>query len=92
MKLTVRRIKEVELVETDLDLPVYLHFQGEMGDEEFVRVDENGTTTVEQGFIHASISLSPDKNVNEWYIKNNLSSEEVFESALSEVLGYINRI
>ena len=91
MKLKVLR-RENKEVETDLELPVYLCFQDEFGNDEVVKITEGGKVTVKFDFIEVTISVSTNFFVEEHHVdESSITTEEHFNELYSCALNYITR-
>jgi hypothetical protein len=74
--------REVEIVETDISLPVYLHYQDEACNDEYIKITEKYKITLENGYNHFSITVvaSEDGFPIEEGFENSLTTEEEFNS------------
>lgn len=82
------KIKKVIEEETDVDLPIYLYFQGEMLDEEYIKWDGEVCTRVVFGFKDITIESSNYLNLREHDLKR-LTQAEVFEEEFNRAINII---
>lgn len=90
MKLKVITHQEVE---TEHELPVFLHYQDELDYPTYIKIEEsNGkimTTTIK--IEHGKLGISRDYDaVIRIFNKNDLTKEEHFNDAYQEALGEFN--
>lgn len=83
LKIVKRAFTEVE---TDLELPVYLYFQDELGMDELVKITEQEKITIKYSYHSLTILVENNFIVEEWSIKNSLTNEEHFNQVYLEAL------
>ena len=76
MKLKITKQEEVE---TDIDLPVYLYFQDELGYEEYVEITDNQRISIKNDFFGTTISVENVFSVYNFNPKNLISKELFYE-------------
>ncbi len=86
MKLKLREHKVIEK-ETDIDLPIYLYFQGEYMEDEYIKWDGKYKTSIYFDFV-GKTKLERDKcpPLLQEYQLRNLCTKEEFEYALENAL------
>jgi hypothetical protein len=88
MKLKTYTIQRIEK-ETKMELPVYFYFQGELMEEEYVRIDEKGKTSIKCNHHDTQIIFSPSETIISENYLSKISTEEDFEETLSFALTKI---
>lgn len=86
LKLTQRTTTEKE---TDIDLPVYFYYQGELMDEEYIKWDGSKKITVKTDWNGSVIECTNIDLYLEEYQLKNLCSKEEFDEALENALKYL---
>lgn len=91
MKLKTRRQKTVEK-ETDLELPIYLYFQDESCNDEYIKVTESSVTKVTQNYFGFTIDISTlGKGVIEEHYLRDICTKKEFDDALYNAIEYLKR-
>ena len=85
MKLKAIKRESTEF-ETELDLPVYLYFQDEFGNDELVMITEKYQISVKYDYGSVLIEKSRTHPVEENYLKNNTTTKEHFMEIYNEAL------
>lgn len=92
MKL-IYTVNKTETVETDIDLPIYIHTQGEDLDDEYIKWDGEKKITVSRGWYDLSVSISTNPpSIYPQTLERNLITAEIFNEQLSIALETINPI
>ncbi len=90
MKLKTYSIKREE-VETEIELPVYFYLQGELMNDEYIKIDIKGKTSIIREYNSFKIEVYyKEYSIPEHYITRSLSSEEEFNDALKHAIDSIN--
>jgi len=88
MKLKIIK-RDVKVVETDLEYPVYLYSQDELGNDELIMITDEFQIKVKYDYGSLFIEKSKSFPIEEHFIKNNLTSEEHFIGIYNEALKSI---
>jgi hypothetical protein len=93
MKLKVIRRHHDE-IETDIDLPVYFHYQDEMCYDTYVKITDRLKITIKREHFQHTIEVTTSFFVDEFEIqnKNNLTTEEDFKEFYNEFLESLNKV
>lgn len=86
LKIIKRESKEVE---TNLDLPVFLYFQDELGYDELVYITENKKTTVKYSRNNVIISVETNFIIEDLDFETCQTTEEHFDESLSDAIKYL---
>lgn len=89
MKLKVCKFTREE-TETELDLPVFFHFQGELLDERYVKWDGKEALIIDVTPLGISVEKTISYNVEEHHLKY-ISTEEEFNEQLIYLLQIITK-
>lgn len=85
LKLTKRTIEDVD---TDYELPVYLYFQDEDGQDELIKITEKENISIKQNFFGYDIKVSNLKYLIDdiEVLKKAITTKQHFDSALEYAL------
>jgi hypothetical protein len=90
MKLkTIKRTNTI--IETDLDLPVYLYFQDEFDYDELIKITDKEKITILYEVNKLSIIVETNFIIDNNYINNksNITTEEHFNYVYNQALNQI---
>lgn len=91
MKFKIKK-RTIETVETNLELPLYLYFQGELMEETYYKIAENGVIKISLDFFGAKIETMEEYFGEDFDHLNNITTEEDFKEVLGSVIDEINNI
>lgn len=89
LKIIKREHKEVE---TDLELPVYLHFQDELCNDELVKITEKEKITIKHEFYSFKIEVEYKFHVEELNFERFLTTESHFNEVYEEALKHLHDV
>jgi hypothetical protein len=91
MKLKIIK-REYQIVETDLDLPIYLYFQDEFNQDELIKITEHGKITIKYDINKLTISVDSDYQIESYMISERaLTHEDHFNRVYQEALEYLRK-
>jgi hypothetical protein len=89
MKLKVVK-RNVEDVETDLDLPIYLLYQDELGYHELVKITDKEKIIIKNSRKNVTITVETEFFNEDINYKHFLTTESIFIDEYKDALQYIN--
>lgn len=90
MKLKIAKTT-TEIIETEFELPVYLHYQDDMCYDEFVKITEKERISIKYGYDGITFSISNCHKLTDYDLRN-LTTKEGFEESHKELSEHLNRI
>ncbi len=91
MKVTAKEYKTIEK-ELDLEYPIYLYFQTELGEDEVVKVMPTYKISVFFNMLGTEIKKSYNSGYSENLIMNNLTTEKHFNESFDEAVQYLTEV
>ena len=88
MKVTAKEYTTIEK-ELDLEYPIYLYFQTELGEDEVIKVMPQYKISVFFNMLGAEIKKSYNSGYSEHLIINNLTTEKHFNESFDEVVEHL---
>jgi len=82
--------RKVEEIETNLDLPVYLYFQDEMGLDELVKITEHNKITIKHEWNQLTISIEENFQVENYIFETCLTTEKHFNDVYLEAQSQLS--
>jgi len=87
LKILQREHKEVE---TEFDLPVYLYFQGEYSDDEYIKITEKSKIKIKSEHNSFSITVEANRFTEAFDFERHLITEEDFNERYLDALKFIS--
>lgn len=91
MKFKVYK-RKIEQVETEYELPLYLYFQGELMEQEFYKITENGVIKLSFDFFGGKIEVMEEFIGEGKDYKDDITTEEHFEEAFINFINSVDKI
>ncbi len=83
---------EIKEVETNLEYPIYLYFQYEDCHDEYIMVNSNNFVKVKEYYFGFTIEYGTLFNIEEHWLKNNLTEKDFFDECLKEAIEFIKSV
>ena len=90
MKLIVRK-REYKDVETNIELPVYLYFQDESCNDEYVKLTETEKITIKYNYNAFTISVDPDYYMEDINVERHLTDKADFDEAYMNAITQLKK-
>lgn len=84
--------RKIEVVDTEYELPLYLYFQGELMEEEYYKITENGVIKLSFDLFGAKIETMEKFVGEDINYKDDITTKENFEEAYNSIICAINEI
>ena len=89
MKLKIYK-RTTQEVESELELPVYLYFQDEWGNDELIMITEEYQIRVKYDYCSVLIEKSRSLPIEEWHVQHNLTTRKHFMEIYREALESVS--
>lgn len=82
--------RTIEEVETDLELPIYLYFQDDLGYDTLIKITDDKKITIKYEPFGMNISIESRFSFEDFNFERCLTTEKHFNQIYSEALEYIS--